>query len=172
MRILVSTASRHGSTGQVAARIAGTLRAGLPGGTVVEVLPAADVGDVTAYDAVVLGSAVYLGRWLDHARHLAERIASQPPRPVWLFSIGPIGEPPKPAEDPAEVGALVSSTHARGHRLFAGSLDRHQLGFAEKAVVTALRVPDGDYRDWAAIDAWAARIATDLTPAEAATDAT
>jgi menaquinone-dependent protoporphyrinogen oxidase len=165
MRILVSTASRHGSTAEAATRIAGTLRAGLPADVVMDELPAAEVGDPTSYDAVVLGSAVYLGRWLDDARKLAERIAAQPPRLVWLFSVGPIGDPPKPDEEPAEVGDIVRATHARGHRLFAGRLDRHRLGFGEKAVVTALRVADGDFRDVGAIDAWGTQIATELSRA-------
>ena len=165
MRILVSTAGRHGSTAEAATRIAGTLRAGLPADVVMDELPAAEVGDPTSYDAVVLGSAVYLGRWLDDARKLAERIAAQPPRPVWLFSVGPIGDPPKPDEEPAEVGDIVRATHARGHRLFAGRLDRHRLGFGEKAVVMALRVADGDFRDFDAIDAWGTQIATELSRA-------
>jgi menaquinone-dependent protoporphyrinogen oxidase len=166
MRILVSTASRHGSTTGVAARIAGTLRAGLPAADVVDELPAAEVGDPTPYDAVVLGSAVYLGRWLADARKLAERIAAQSPRPVWLFSVGPIGDPPKPDEDPAEITGIVRATHARGHRLFAGRLDRRRLGFGEKAVVMALRVADGDFRDLDAIDTWGAQIAAELSKAE------
>jgi menaquinone-dependent protoporphyrinogen oxidase len=165
MRILVSTASRHGSTTEVAARIAETLRAGLGAGTVVEELAAAEAGDPASYDAVVLGSAVYLGRWLDDARKLTERIAAQPPRPVWLFSVGPIGDPPKPAEEPAEISDLVRATHARGHQLFAGRLDRHRLGFGEKAVVMALRVADGDFRDVDTIDAWGTQIAADLSGA-------
>ncbi|WP_127500366.1 flavodoxin domain-containing protein [Actinoplanes solisilvae] len=166
MRILVSTASRHGSTTGVAVRIAGRLRAGLPDDVVVDELSAAEVADLVPYDAVVLGSAVYLGRWLDDARTLAERLAVQPSRPVWLFSVGPIGDPPKPVEEPAEVGDIVRATHARGHRLFAGRLDRHELGFAEKAVVMALRVADGDFRDSDAIDAWGTQIATELSRAE------
>ena len=82
VRILVSTASKHGSTGEIATRIAEALRAGLPGAAVVDVLPAAEVGDATSYDAVVLGSAVYMGRWLEDARHAATRLATHPPRPV------------------------------------------------------------------------------------------
>ena len=53
--------------------------------------------------------------------------------------------------------------HARGHRLFAGRLDRHRLGFGEKAMVSALRVKDGDFRDWDAIDTWGAQIAAELS---------
>jgi menaquinone-dependent protoporphyrinogen oxidase len=164
MRILVSAASKHGSTAEVAAHIAETLHADLPGDVVVDVTPAADVGETTSYDAVILGSAVYLGRWLEDARKLAQRIAD-PPRPVWLFSVGPVGDPPKPDEEPAEVGDIVRTTYARGHRLFAGRLDRHRLGLGEKAVVMALRVPDGDFRDYAVIDTWGTQIAAELSRA-------
>jgi menaquinone-dependent protoporphyrinogen oxidase len=167
VRILVSTASKHGSTGEIATRIAEALRAGLPCDAFVDVLPAAEVSEATSYDAIILGSAVYMGRWMEDARKLAERIAAHPPRPVWLFSSGPIGDPPKPDEAPAEINDLAASTHAREHRVFAGRLDRHRLGFAEKAVVVALRVADGDFRDWNAIDTWGAQIAADLSRATA-----
>jgi menaquinone-dependent protoporphyrinogen oxidase len=162
VRVLVTAASKHGSTAEVAARIAEALRTALPGDAVVEVRPAVEVADVAPYDAVVLGSAVYMGRWLDDARDAAQRIAAHPPRPVWLFSSGPIGNPPKPNEDPAEVAALVAATRSRGHRLFAGRLDRHRLGLAERAMVAALRVADGDFRDWDTIDSWGRQIAADL----------
>lgn len=161
MKILVSTASKHGSTSGIADRIAETLRASIPGVTV-DVVPAAALVGIDQYHAVVLGSAVYMGRWLDDARKLADRIRALAPRPVWLFSSGPIGDPPKPDEEPAEVADMVKTTNAHGHRLFAGRLDRHRLGFAEKAVVMALRVPDGDFRDWDAIHAWGAQIAAEL----------
>ena len=165
MRVLVTAASRHGATIAIAERIAEALRTGLPDDTVVEVRPAAEADDTAAYDAVVLGSAVYMGRWLDDARDVAARIAAHPSRPVWLFSSGPVGDPPKRDEEPAEVGDLVKSTQAREHRSFAGRLDRQRLGFAEKAVVVALRVPDGDFRDWTSIDSWGRQIAAELSKA-------
>jgi menaquinone-dependent protoporphyrinogen oxidase len=170
VKILVSAASKHGSTAEIAARIAETLRTALPGDAAVDVRRAVEVSDVAPYDAVVLGSAVYMGRWLDDARDAAQRIAAHPQRPVWLFSSGPIGDPPKPDEDPTEVAALVAVTGSRGHRLFAGRLDRHRLGLAERAMVAALRVADGDFRDWDAIDSWGREIAVELClPAEAVT---
>jgi menaquinone-dependent protoporphyrinogen oxidase len=61
VRVLVSAASKHGPTGEIAGRIGEALRVGPPGGAVVDVLPAAQVGDATSYDAVILGRAVYMG---------------------------------------------------------------------------------------------------------------
>lgn len=64
----------------------------------------------------------------------------------------------------------VAATGARGHRLFPGRLDRHRLGVAERAMVAALRVADGDFRDWDTIDSWGRQIAAELgKPAEAVT---
>ena len=83
-------------------------------------------------------------------------------RPVWLFSSGPVGDPPKPDEDPVDVAELLTATRAREHRVFAGRLVRRRLRFPERAVVSALRVPDGDFRDWSEISRWAAGIADAL----------
>ena len=115
------------------------------------------------YDAVVLGSAVYAGHWLKPARDLvARRGPALAARPVWLFSSGPVGDPPKPEEDPVDVAEVLAATAAREHRVFAGKLVRKQLNFPERAIVSALRVPEGDFRDWSDIIGWAAGIAAAL----------
>jgi menaquinone-dependent protoporphyrinogen oxidase len=161
MRILVASASRHGATREIAAAIGETLaREGLD----VDVRDAESVTDVSGYGAVVLGSAVYVGHWLEPARRLVERHgADLAARPTWLFSSGPLGDPPRPAEpDAVRVDDLVAATGAREHRLFAGRLDRSLLGFGERAVVVAVRAREGDFRDWDAIRAWARDIAGGL----------
>ena len=110
----------------------------------------------------MIGSAVYVGRWLDTARELVEAIAGAlAGRPVWLFSSGPLGPPDalKPEGDPVDAAALIAAVDAQDHRVFAGRLDRSLLGFGETAVVLAVRAPEGDFRDWAEIDGFAADIA-------------
>ena len=81
---------------------------------------------------------------------------------MWLFSSGPVGDPPKPEEDPVDVAELLTVTGAREHRVFAGKLVRRQLSFPDRAIVSALRVPEGDFRDWTEITRWAAGIADAL----------
>jgi menaquinone-dependent protoporphyrinogen oxidase len=160
MKILVTTASKHGSTADIA-RVIGERLATF--GHDVHVLPTEAVEDVAPYDAVVLGSGVYAGHWLEPARRLAEReAAALATRPLWLFSSGPIGEPAKPDGEPAEIPALLASTRAIEHRVFAGRIDRHDLGFAERAILAVVKAPDGDFRPWDAIDAWASEIARSL----------
>lgn len=157
MSVLVSAASKHGSTAEVAERIGARLRtAGLD----VDVLAPAHVLTVRSYDACVLGSAVYAGHWLSAARDLVQRTADElVARPVWLFSSGPLGDPLEPHDHAVDVEHVLRTSAAREHRLFAGSLDRERLGFAERAVVRALHVPSGDFRDWGLIEAWADSIA-------------
>jgi menaquinone-dependent protoporphyrinogen oxidase len=159
MKVLVTAATRYGATGEIAEAIGEVLR---ECGLEATVGPPAAAA-VDGYDAVVLGSAVYAGHWLKPARELVDRQRDAlAARPVWLFSSGPVGDPPKPEEDPVDVAELVAATGARDHRVFAGKLLRKQLGFADKAIAVALRVPDGDFRDWTAIREWAAGIADAL----------
>jgi menaquinone-dependent protoporphyrinogen oxidase len=124
------------------------------------------VDAVDGYDAFVLGSAVYFGHWLDPAINLVEEhMETLAARPVWLFSSGPLGPPGDelPEGDAVDAAPMIEKTRALAHRTFAGRLDRSLLGFREKAVVVALRAPEGDFRDWAAIDAFANEIADHLT---------
>ena len=161
MKVLVAAASKHGATDEIAVAVADVLA---QHGLDVRLVPADDVESVRGCDAVVLGSAVYMGRWLEAARRLVDAHADELSAvPVWLFSSGPVGDPPRPADDQAvDVTEIVAATRARGHRLFAGKLDRESLGFGERALVRALGVRDGDYRDWDVIRGWAAEIADAL----------
>ena len=126
IRVLVTAASKYGATAEIAATIAEVLRRARAGGH--DALPRGGQA-VDGYDAVVVGSAVYAGHWLKPARELVERHAGVlAGRPVWLFSSGPVGDPPKPEEDPVEdMADLVDLTNAREHRVFAGKLVRKQL---------------------------------------------
>jgi menaquinone-dependent protoporphyrinogen oxidase len=159
MKVLVTAASRYGATGEIAEAIGEVLR---ERGLDATVGPP-EAATVDGYDAAVLGSAVYAGHWLKPARELVDRDRDAlAALPVWLFSSGPVGDPPKPEEDPVDVAEIAAATGARDHRVFAGKLLRKQLGFADKAIAVALRVPDGDFRDWTAVRDWAAGIADAL----------
>jgi menaquinone-dependent protoporphyrinogen oxidase len=163
MKVLVSAASRHGATTEVAAAIAASLATA---GLEAVVATPSDVASVEGFDAAVIGSGVYAGRWLEPARDLIERHrAALSAIPVWLFSSGPVGDPPKPDEDPLDVAPLVALVGARGHRVFPGMIEKRRLGLGEKAILAAVRAPEGDFRPWTLIEAWAGEIAAQLQPA-------
>lgn len=161
MKVLVAVASKHGATLGIGEAIAGTLRhAGLE----VDVTPVEGVTSLEEVGAVVLGSGVYAGHWMKSALAFVDRFEGElRARPVWLFSSGPLGDPPQPEQEPAETEPLVARLGAREHRLFAGQLDKSELGLAERAAVALVRAPEGDYRMWPEIAAWGAQIAAALS---------
>jgi menaquinone-dependent protoporphyrinogen oxidase len=161
-QVLVTAASRHGSTAEIATAIARTLTESGSGFTAVAI-PVDQRPDPRRFDAVVLGSAVYAGRWLEPAREFATGHAGAlRERPVWLFSSGPIGQPPFPPDEPHDAAPLAQLLGARGHTVFPGRLDKSRLTFGERAMVTAMRAPLGDFRDWDAVQRWADTIAAEI----------
>jgi menaquinone-dependent protoporphyrinogen oxidase len=165
MTVLVAASSRHGATQGIAERIAADLS---EAGLAVEVRRLEAVEDLGAYEAFVLGSAIYLGNWLKPARRFLDAHAGElARRPTWLFASGSIVGDPPVDDDPNALRAglaerLVELTKAREHKLFAGKLDTSTLGLLEKAAVRGAHASEGDFRDWKAIDDWAAAIAREL----------
>ena len=161
MTVLIAYASKHGSTQGIAERIAQKLR---QLGKQAEARPLDEVSDPGSYEALVIGSAIYYGSWMKEATEWVHRNRAVAAKlPVWLFSVGPLGTEIKDAEQqPNELSEFQQAIKPREHRVFFGVLDHHRLSFAERMVVKAVRAPEGDFRDWEAIDAWAASIARNL----------
>jgi menaquinone-dependent protoporphyrinogen oxidase len=162
MRVIVAYASKHGSTGEIADAIAMRLT---EAGADAEARPVDQVSDLGDAGAVVLGSAIYAGSWMKEAVEFVHRLAEPlAERPVWLFSSGPLGEQVVDDEEqPRQLKEVDGIVGAVEHRVFFGALDRSKLGFAERMIVKAVKAPDGDFRDWDEIQAWADTIASDLT---------
>ena len=76
---------------------------------------------------------------------------------------GPVGEL-RPADDPRDTDLVSRLVAAREHRMFAGRLDKPLLSFGERLLVTAMRAPVGDFRNWTAVADWADGIAAALSP--------
>jgi menaquinone-dependent protoporphyrinogen oxidase len=165
MTVLVAAASKHGATGEIAARIGARLAEHV---VEVEVRNLAQVTDVSGYDALVIGSGIYLGNWLKQARRFLDEHAEElAQRPTWLFASGSIVGDPPVGDDPNALRSglaeqLVETTRAREHKLFGGKLDGSKLGPVERLPVRMARGREGDWRDWAAVDEWSAAIAHEL----------
>ena len=161
MSVLVAYASKHGSTAEIASAIADRLR---ERGVDADARSVEQIDDAGEPRAVVLGSALYAGSWKKEAVEFAHRHATRiADRPVWLFSSGPLGDHVEDEEEqPRQLAELTELLRPIEHRIFAGALDRDALGFAERMIVKAVKAPDGDFRDWSAIRAWADEIASTL----------
>ena len=160
MKVLVAVASKHGATLEIGQVIEASIQSA---GLDVELKRVEEVSMMSPYDAFVIGSGVYAGHWMRPAREFIEIHEGElKEKPVWLFSSGPVGDPPKPLENPAEVASVVKKIGARGHRLFPGRIEGSDLGISEKALVALVRAPDGDFRPWSEITSWSESIAAQL----------
>lgn len=161
--VLIVVESRHGSTLEIAGALAQRL---VTHGVSATVSSPHDGPSLEDFDALVVGSAVYLGRWLKPAvAFVDEHCADDTTRPLWLFSSGPLVD--DPGDDDGLEGEYISElterTGARGHHLFAGRLDRSSLGPLETLTATVVHAPTGDFRDWDAVHEWADEIAATLS---------
>lgn len=160
--ILVAYATKMAGTKEIAEAIAARIRAA---SHEVTVLDAADVRTVTPYKAVVLGSALYAGRWRPEAVKLLKRnVDLLAHKPVWLFHSGPLGPEQIPQRAPGKVRELATRIGAEEPTTFGGRLTPETAkGFIARKMANSATA--GDYRDWDAIELWAYNIAQQLVAA-------
>ena len=162
--MLVAYGTKHGATAEIAEAIAKALTAA---GLAVDVERARHVRSLARYRAVVLGSAVYAGRWRGDALRLPRRRELRD-RDVWLFSSGPVGEDkgdPQQLErltKPTRVEKIAADLGVHEHVVFGGMV-AEDAGFIRKKIARKIPPALRDRRDWDAIDAWAQSIAAALS---------
>lgn len=160
MRILVATASRHGTTARVGDAVAHELRAG---GHDVE---RRDLGDARVarvedlatdgIDAVVLGGAVYTGSWLATAHDAQARLLERDV-PTVTFAVGILDVTADPL---AERWTLPRTAATADERvIFGGAIDKDQLSLRERSLLAVVRAKEGEYTRWEDVRAWSAALA-------------
>jgi menaquinone-dependent protoporphyrinogen oxidase len=169
--VLIAYATKYGATAEIAEKIGQVLgQAGLS----TDVKPVKLVRDLSPYQAVVLGSAVYIAQWRKEAvKFLQANEKRMAEMPVWLFSSGPVGE-----GDPVEllngwrlpkaVQPIVDRIEPRGITVFHGYINVEKMNFLERGMIKNVGSPTGDFRDWETITSWANAIADELKSAPTA----
>ncbi|MFF4544631.1 flavodoxin domain-containing protein [Streptomyces sp. NPDC001435] len=158
--VLVTYGTTNGSTARIAETIEDVLR---KAGLTTEVLPARSVASVEPYDAVVVGGGLYAGRWQKDARRFVRRHRrALAERPVWFFSSGPLDASASERDIPPVPGVRRAMTRlgVREHITFGGCLEDGAKGRMAGMILRSGK--GGDFRDFAAIEAWAARVADEL----------
>ncbi len=164
--ILVTYASKHGATAEIAQSIARVLKAFKFDVTARRV---ENIDDISDYDVVILGAALYLGEWIPQAVEFLNIYQSElKNKAVWLFASGPTG-----AGDsldllegnfvPDEMQPLIDNIAPQEVKLFKGKIDLRRLPPEQRKIVKGANVPRGDYRDWDSIRNWAEDIARALS---------
>lgn len=165
-KILVAYQSKYGATAEIAEAVGKTLR---EKGFEAQVATAESVSDISSYDGIVLGSAVYAGSWQGGAvDFLKKYAASLQGKQVWIFSSGPTGEGDAIEQMkgwlyPEAIKPFIEQIKPVDIVLFHGKLDLNAVNFAEKLIIKAMRAPTGDFRKWESIEAWAADIAETMS---------
>jgi menaquinone-dependent protoporphyrinogen oxidase len=149
--ILVAYATKKGSTKEVAEVIAEHLD---DRGLATTLAPAGEITDLTAFDGIILGGALYMGRWHPEARSFVKRhrkaLAAVP---LAVFAMGPLT-----MEESDVAGSRKQLDHALAKTrdvqpisiaIFGGVVDPAKLRFPFS------HMPASDARDWEAIRAWA-----------------
>jgi menaquinone-dependent protoporphyrinogen oxidase len=158
-RVLVTYASKYGSTGGVADAIGKELCSlGVPA----DVVLIKNAVNVSSYQGVVIGSAIYMGKWMPEAIDFVKKnrdILRQVPVAYFLVCMT-LSQPTekKRAEvlsymDP--ILKAVPEIKPVGIGTFAGALDYNNLSWLNKKILKSKGSPEGDFRDWNAIRAWA-----------------
>lgn len=166
MTVLVAYASAHGTTREISERVGARLR---ELGYEAEVLAVDEVGDVRAYEAAVVGSAIQGQSWLPTALDFVrDKQTALTEKPLWLFSVG------LPTAFKGLMGKLLSNEHPKviaklppslrshEHQLFNGAIRSGNLPAVGRVILLLLGGRFGDFRDWPAIDAWTNRVAKEL----------
>jgi menaquinone-dependent protoporphyrinogen oxidase len=169
-KILITYASKYGATQEIAEKIGAVLR---QAGLQADVFPVDGVRDLTPYQAVILGSAVYIGQWNKEAAvFLQANEKTLANRQVWLFSSGPtgVGDPVELLNGwrlPAALQPVADRIQPRDIAVFHGNINLGKLNFIQKWVIkNIVKKPFGDFRDWDTIVTWSGTVAAQLKDAE------
>jgi menaquinone-dependent protoporphyrinogen oxidase len=155
-RVLVAYATKAGSTADAAVRIGQVLARQ---GAVVDVLPLKQVTSLAAYHAVILGSAIRMGKLLPETQAFVEKNQSalrQLPFSVYILCMTLQTDTPETRQT---VSSYLDPVHSLvkpvSEGLFAGAIIPAKLALIDRLIVKMLKVPEGDFRKWDQIEAWA-----------------
>jgi menaquinone-dependent protoporphyrinogen oxidase len=164
--VLVTYATRYGSTKEVAEVVASTMQ---EQGLFVELAPVQETQALDAYQMVVLGAPLYMFHWHKDALHFLERHrAALSARPVAIFALGPLHDDAKEYQGAREQLdkelAKFPWLTPKAIAIFGGKLDPATFTFPHNLIPAMRNMPPSDVRDWAAIRAWAGDLATQFQP--------
>lgn len=163
-RVLIVYASRAGSTAEVAKTIERTLK---ESGVAADALTTADVRNPGEYNAVIVGSAIRMGKWLpeavDFVKKHHDRLAKVPTAYFVVCNTMKVDTPENRKKtltylDPVRTG--FGDIQPVDIGLFGGVIDFKKLSFVDRSMLKMKGVAEGDFRDWTAIKKWA----TDVAP--------
>lgn len=163
--ILITYASKHGSTAEIAEKIYKILK---EENLICDFQAVETVKDISPYHTIILGSAVYIGQWRKSTvKFLKKNEALLANKNIWLFSTGPTGEGDpiellKGWKYPDALKDTIDKINPEEITVFHGVLDETKLNTFEKMTIKMVKAPMGDFRDWDEVNKWAKKIVSQL----------
>jgi menaquinone-dependent protoporphyrinogen oxidase len=161
-RILIAYGSRCGSTGGVAEAIGQVLSAAE---AAVDVRLVKDVNDLSPYQAVIVGSAIRMGKWLPEAVEFVKTHQDTLSRVAVAYFAACMTVKDDTAENRQKAMGYLDPVRKQFPQvkpvdigLFAGAVDYGKLSFAYSLILRVKGTPEGDFRNWEAIRTWAAGV--------------
>jgi menaquinone-dependent protoporphyrinogen oxidase len=154
--ILITYATKCGSTAEIARAISESL---CEKGMSVDVRPMKSVSDLNGYRAVVIGSAIRMGKWLPEAlefvaRH-QNRLAQMPTAAFTVHMLNTDDTPESRSAREGYVAPLHQLLSPGAEAFFAGKIDLACMSLFDRLISKAMKATDQDLRDWDKIRSWA-----------------
>ena len=164
-KVLVTYASKYGSTGGVAKEIANTLN---NNGFLVDVRLITKSMDLSAYSSIIIGSPVYVGKWMEEAYDFVQsnrKILSNMNVAYFLTSMTLGASKDEVAKQEIEeilnsIEKEIPEVKTLHKGFFGGAIDYSKMSLAMKTMLKIMPedVKEGDFRDWGVINSWAEEI--------------
>jgi menaquinone-dependent protoporphyrinogen oxidase len=154
-RILVTYATRNGSTAGIAQAVGKELQSA---GYNIDVTEIRSVTTLEGYHAIVIGAPLYMGKVIDIGKFVGRYREQLSGLPIAAFAVGfaPVSKNPGQVEDSMKaLNASLAPLSPVASGLFAGMLDPDKLSFIQRKMTEMVKAPVGDFRDWDLIAAWA-----------------
>ncbi len=163
-RVLILYATKAGSTAEIAAKMGEVLASQ---NLSADVRPVAKAGDLTPYRTIILGSAIRMGRVLPEVQSFVQANQSVLQQKSFnMFVVCMTLNEDTPANRQV-VSAYLDPVRALANPasegLFAGVIDPSKVSLLERLLMAAMKVPQGDFRKWDQITAWAQAIPASLS---------
>ncbi|MBD3347520.1 MAG: flavodoxin [Chitinivibrionales bacterium] len=155
-KILVTYASKSGSTAEIAVAISEALR---ESGYETDIIHVSKVTDVSSYRGVIIGSGIYMGRWLRSAmKFIRKNKTALQSIPVAFFSVCLL------MKEDTEENRKTAEAYFDGPKsivspfetaTFAGALEIERLPILYKIIVKSQKEKSADYRNYDNVKKWA-----------------
>ncbi len=153
MKILVLYSSQTGTTQEIAKFMAQEL---VKAGHQADLMQVDKAKNLNAYDAMIIGAPVYIGKWKADAQTFVKdhaNILKEIPHAYFMVGTSFNGK-----ASPAEMRAILAKVREISPPVsegkFMGRLDYSRLNFFQRTISRLVKAPEGDFRDWDAIRKW------------------